>query len=213
MCIIIHRFETNEETTIEDCESLIRRFVENNLSIIYYDSLPVTSHFQLPNDALVLTAMSPRNLSQTALQELWNRRNDINGSLQVINTNLHLVDNPFPQDAIRNILRIFLNINGIRIAIASKILHKERPKLFPIIDKKVMDIYGFPAGKGKYLEEVIKWIKHMGKDIEGNRNRLGELKNIAEEIARNVYQELNISFSLVRIFDIILWQHQQENEP
>ena len=53
----------------------------------------------------------------------------------------------------------------------------------------------------------------MGKDIEGNRNRLGELKNIAEEIARNVYQELNISFSLVRIFDIILWQHQQENEP
>ncbi len=211
MCITIHHFDGEQEINIENCEGFLTEFVKHNPSIIYYDSLPVTPHFQLPNDALVLTAMSQNNLSHSALQELWNQRNDIDVSLQVIGTEFHLVDNLFPQDAIRNILRIFLNINGIRISLASKILHKKRPKLFPIIDRRVMNIYRFPAGNDKNPEEVIKWIKHIKEDIRRNSTELEQLKNIAEG------ERDNISFSLVRVFDIILWQYQRqyqrENEP
>jgi len=75
MCITIHCFDTGEEKIIPNCESLIRQFINDDASIIYYDSLPVTSHFQLPNDALVLVAMSNRNPSQEALTMLWDRRN------------------------------------------------------------------------------------------------------------------------------------------
>jgi len=133
--------------------------------------------------------------------------------LQQIGEELSLADvidnDTFPQEEIRQLLEEFLSIDGISVAFATKIIHKKRPNLIPIIDKQhVMEIYGFPLNNANNAQEVVKWIKHIGKDIRNNRGRLEQLKNIAEEEVRDVYPGLNISFSLIRLFDIILWQHQ-----
>jgi len=217
MCIVIRRFNTEEEITIQNCEGLVREFVRDNVSIVYYDILPVSSDFQLPRDVLVLTAMSRINPNPDALRELWNQRKDIDESLQRINTGISLIDDAFPEVAIKDILGKFLAITGIGVAFTSKILHKKRPELFPIIDSKVRKIYGFPANETP--DAVIEWIKHMREDVRENRKRLEQLREIAnEEVAERANEEGwgelrdNISFSLLRIFDIVLWQYHLEQD-
>jgi hypothetical protein len=77
------------------------------------------------------------------------------------------------------------------LAVATKVLHFKRPSLFPVLDLLVVQQLG---GVG---QRPIRLLLHLR--AEGRRNRLA-LEHIQKEL-----QQANITRTLIRIMDVLIW--------
>lgn len=106
------------------------------------------------------------------------------------------------KDRIKNVLRSMCSIKGVRIAVATKILHLKRPKLIPILDTKVLDYLSGKRTQNIKKEKLImigiQAIDKIREDIIRNEKNLNEL--------RDSLADLPYSFTNVRLYDILIWE-------
>lgn len=101
----------------------------------------------------------------------------------------------------RELLRTLLNIRGVGLAVATKVLHLKRPKLIPILDSYVMrfllglDINQIP--KTALLEYGMQAFEVARRDLSENRQAFNTLQN-------NL-RDLPIPLENVRLYDILCW--------
>lgn len=90
---------------------------------------------------------------------------------------------------------------GRGMAVATKLLHLKRPRLFPMLDRLVAEMLGLGVPNESTVEQRVDTAIRLTHTIraEGRRN-LDALRNIRDELAQERTQR-----SLIRLFDAILW--------
>ena len=92
-------------------------------------------------------------------------------------------------------------VRGIGVAVATKLLHLKRPRLFPVLDSLVAQMLGAPlAGDGPTkmrVAQAMRLVAHLRR--EGRRN-LDDLRQLQRDL-----DAVGIERSLVRILDAVLW--------
>ena len=86
----------------------------------------------------------------------------------------------------------------------TKILHKKRPDLIPILDSVVVDKYLEPllakqriASAPSEIEKAVYYIKILKGDVDRNRHPLMELQSWAGKHYHDI--------SILRVLDILIW--------
>ena len=91
----------------------------------------------------------------------------------------------------------------IGLARMTKILHKKRPNIIPILDSVAMNRLGSLLAKQGIvnirgeMEKAIYCIKELKKDVDTNKEALIELQNYCREKWYDI--------SVIRVLDILLW--------
>jgi hypothetical protein len=99
-------------------------------------------------------------------------------------------------------------IKQVGLTRMTKILHKKRPDLIPILDKIVVCQYLEPILKERGIithnqnERAIFYIKELKYDIEINKDDLLILQQSLKSKGYGVYD-----MSLLRLLDILIWSH------
>ena len=107
-------------------------------------------------------------------------------------------------DDLTKLFSILTAIKGLKLAGATKILHKKRPHLIPILDSVIVEKYVRKVSQDSSLENedyakrATACCKVMQKDLRGNHNALSTIQC-------NVKKTDGIKLSPVRILDILLW--------
>ena len=172
------------------------------------------------SDLFVSSALSgtPKNYAYKKLLS-DNTINDIQVNLHKIpaGKNLNEIDvTKKISDALEGLFKTLTNIPGIQMAIATKIIHKKRPGIIPILDSYVVQYYW-----GGYYPKLYKITEKRSRE----NSTLGLIDLIRDDLMRhfttlkvarndfckkNTYTNLDKSLTPLRTLDIVIW-HNMNN--
>lgn len=118
----------------------------------------------------------------------------------------------YVRDPVRELLSAFIRTKGIRLAVATKLLHLKRPKLFPILDsyivsfllgRKVSNNVAFASSKDVVLRFGMQALEAARRDLVQNARAF-------EELSESL-RDLSISLEKVRLYDILCWTTEKWN--
>jgi len=129
-------------TRISNPSGLITNYYERDAHELY-DSFEVLQDNKL--DLAALSSLAFFEVFNPRLEQwrqLWNLRYEIEAMLSKIPPNLELISEEVPWLAIVDIFDFFFHkVGGFGFARTSKVLHKKRPHLIPILDTLVIEHY------------------------------------------------------------------------
>lgn len=99
------------------------------------------------------------------------------------------------REAVRTLLNDMCSISGVKRAIATKILHKKRPNLIPIIDSVVLDFYA-NNNKASTTDVIFDELRH---DLIENATALKWLSDQANESSPSMV------LTPLRLLEMIVW--------
>lgn len=210
---------------IADPDKLVAQYYEVNANELY-DRLDVPQDDNLDLASLAsLAFVEIQNPPLSSWQELWKLRAMIDTKLREIPPSMSITDSDLPYQSLQDLFTIIISIDHFRIARASKILHKKRPALIPILDSRVIETYC-----NKEMEEVAVEAIHLRTRLtksvaRQNILRFADLvtpiiKSIRADVISNHETLTNIQeqlgekglfLTLCRVFDVILWEHSRLN--
>jgi len=203
----------SDGTQIPDPWDLMVNYYERDAHELY-DSLAVPQDNKL--DLAALSSLAFFEVFNPRLEQwrhLWTLRSEIEAMLGRIPPGLELTSEEIPWLAIADIFDFFSNaVGGFGFARTSKVLHKKRPHLIPILDRLVTDHYRTIQetvfGEKPRREKMFGWaaaetILAIRNDVIANKEALVELQSECK--ARG------INLSLVRTFDVIVWEWSRTN--
>jgi hypothetical protein len=195
---------------IEDCFGKVVRFCQPGSHPDFYrtyDCVSVEQDNSLrDSDILVANRLGARIGPISRLMFEGNRTR-IEAALASVAVGIAL-DDSWPEEqrlweAIRNLYRACWT-SDVEEARTTKVLHKKRPDLIPIIDKRmVIGWYyrQYSESKKRGIDRMVEITKRIREDMRRNADDLRELE---KEVV-----ESGINLTRVRLFDIVLWQEYQ----
>jgi len=114
---------------------------------------------------------------------------------------------------IEQLFEATVQVPGIQLPIATKILHKKRPNLIPILDRYVVKKYWgaeynqfYPITlRGKREDSTLNLFDQIKEDISRNRSILSEGANYFSEKNSEVGNDIFEALTPLRTLDIIIW--------
>ncbi len=106
-----------------------------------YDAVPVIQNSQLSILDIVLTTSVNGNLTASDVGRIWRRRAEIEEPLADVDSQASLLDGNWPRQQVVRLLTAACAIPSVKLAVATKILHKKRPTLVPMIDSVILQYY------------------------------------------------------------------------
>ena len=158
-------------------------------------------------DILASNMVNSRVDTGEKISIIWGNRAPMEEALAHIPPNASLLSEAAPWDELEDLLRVALATRHVGLAVATKILHKKRPELIPMIDSVVggyyRDVYSDVTERGLgEVKRAIRMIRHFREELQRCRTDLEKLSAIAKERGCNV--------TLVRILEVLVWI---EREP
>lgn len=131
--------------TIGDCENRFSRFVEEEYD--YYDGIKSSDPNHISPEDVIVTSAINSNLTakniRSVHREISKRCDPI---LVKIPVDASLISDDLDEQSIENLLREACSVYGALIPVATKILHRKRRNLIPILDNVIMEHYVGKAG-------------------------------------------------------------------
>jgi hypothetical protein len=199
--------------TIPDARSLVDTYL-STMSPLQYDQAAVALDSTLTVDdilrANLLNARISGNDVVALLDANWgwaNVNEAIASALANVPTDLGLTTD-ISEEQWSSLQALFAAVlrPGIRAAKTTKILHKKRPCLIPIADRLIVDFtgtkfgYGWRAKPGE-PDGLVEVVKRIRRDILANLEVLNALSVDVPGLS---------GLTIVRVFDIIVWQAAQD---
>ena len=189
-------------TTISDCLQKVEAFCERDASYRSYD-LPteVRRDNKLTEGDIRFANRMVARMGQLVIDSLLSRASAISTALSSIEPAASLADVHIPWLALEQLFTATLGPE-VGPARATKILHKKRPALIPILDSVVARYCqaicsGKPTGQtGAAM--MVSYMRAIKADVDRNRS-------VLEAIG------LATGLSIVRVFDILLWGYEYEH--
>lgn len=214
---------------IHNAVELIKKFYAQDGHILY-DLLPVAEDNRLDPACLIAPAFFLSfNIRFDEWRDLWGKREPLEESLQRIPFELSLSEENLPWAPIQEFFERILEQKGFPLSRISKILHKKRPHLIPILDERIIKRHYYHVFEG-WLGAINFGLARHGMPLKSSPRAFNDALNSAyfaidlikairkdilanldllEKIQLELGPYLNLSF--VRIFDLILWEHAGEN--
>ncbi len=202
--------------TIEKPDERIREYTEIEVYKGYDDAHSVNNELSLADilAADKLYAQIMRFRRQTAEQIIQSEA--IREQLrQVENAELGAISEStwsYARNSVGELLSAFLRTKGVGLAVATKLLHLKRPKLFPILDsyvvsfllgRKVSNNVAFASSKDVVLRFGMQALEAARRDLVQNARAFDEL---SESL-----RDLSIPLEKVRLYDILCWTTEKWN--
>lgn len=197
------------DNPIDNCEEKIREFCEGaNRDFTYekYDLVEVPQDGVLRESEIRLANKMVARMSYTVIQSILEKSSSINQSLSRIPNTVNLVDVPegLPWSRLAALFEAIMG-PGVREARATKILHKKRPNLIPILDsvaqdyawKKVLKPKNEACGNPSDASRMVKYCEVLKADLQSNQR---EFDHIQESLSAR-----SIRLTRVRLLDILVW--------
>lgn len=194
---------TGRKAAVSVDESMVRALLPDLAFLRFYDAAPrgrvnsldpidwaVPSLLSAPVPYKVLKQVSPEYLAK------------VDVSLRACKTSWRLEEedvNAIRREAVRRVLIDICAVRGVKRGIATKMLHKKRPDLIPIVDSVVFGFYA--SGKVKTTEVIFDAVR---PDLIAN---MASLTTLADE-ASAFSQPGRIS--PLRMLEMIVWLQAKE---
>lgn len=187
---------------------ILRYYDEMGSGARAYDSGVIPPDDQFPREQLEMARklankLGGRGIPSRAIDELCTREPTIARKLEEVSSTMRILDESehIPWKSITDLFDAF-RVPYVTTARYTKMLHKKRPNLIPILDSRVRDGYFLPTiAKGTMAglsdaERATYLVKEMKKDISQNKEALFQLHD---------RQGKPLPISIIRIFDILVW--------
>jgi hypothetical protein len=172
----------------------------------YYDAVPTAHDDDLtPTDVLCVASLHP-GLSRADLAFFRERRNEISTWLAKVPTGVRLWE---ATDAVvEHLTGLPDRFPEISVTLLSKVLHRKRPHLVPLLDRHAVDWYRPVTGKRVMVEAWAPIVRAMRDDELDDERRL--LHSIAfGGIENELWPLTDIDdrprLSWIRAIDIAIW--------
>jgi len=184
-------------TRIEECQKKLVEFCDKDASYRGYDKKKVNQDNRLTNgDIQVANSMGAR-MSPLIIESIINRTTMVNSALESIPPGTGISDQHVPWSAIEQLFSATLGPQ-VGPARATKILHKKRSALIPILDKVVVSycqaVCSHDLQDKNEASKMIVYVQVVKVDVDNNLS-----------VIENAIQASALELTPLRAFDILLW--------
>jgi hypothetical protein len=197
---------------VEKPREVLFGFVREEYDI--YDGVKVAQDNELRVVEIALSAMLNSRISGNTGGEIWRKeRTNVEEALAEIRAGVDLLeipeDAPIPDEpAIGRAVTAICRVPWSKLSVATKILHKKRPGLIPILDSVVEGHYWprwCPTERGRsWGDYAIALTRLIHRDIVSVAGELQEF--------RCALRERGTPLSGCRILDVLMWAVLSGNE-
>ncbi len=171
----------------------------------YYDVLPSQADVLDPVDVLAAAALHS-GLGHFDLKYFREQRHTLEAWLSPLPVDLALAD--ATDDVLDHLASLPEALAGVTPTLLSKVLHRKRPQLIPLLDRHVIDWYRPVTGKRAAADAWEPMVRAMHTEQLGNERRLVMailLKGLEHELWPNAALEERPRLSPLRAVDIAIW--------
>jgi hypothetical protein len=174
----------------------------------YYDQTQLSQDDYFPATQIQLARslvpkIGGRVIPSEAVQVLITRQSQIETCLQSVPSTVSIMDKyqDIPWSSLESLFSLF-RVPYIGITRFTKMLHKKRPNIVPILDKEVRNKYLQPLlGRGSLSgvsdpTKAVLYIQELKKDVDINSEVLTQMYN---------WKGKPYPISIPRILDIVVW--------
>lgn len=166
----------------------------------YFDLVPSESPDEvIPVDVLAAAALHP-GLSRSDLAFFVDRADDLSDWLRSVPVDAELRTT---DSELHAHLDALVEFDGVSLTLLSKVLHRKRPSLIPMLDRHIIDWYRPVTGERAATSAWSPIIRAMQQDLIDDMN--GSLAAIADALR----PELASPPSAIRLIDIAIWMGAQ----
>lgn len=155
-----------------------------------------------PVDVLAATALHP-GLRQSDLAWFWQHRDECARLLEGLPPDLDLGDATSPVVLAVQSLPARLAGTGVELSLLSKVLHRKRPRLVPMLDRTLLDRYR-PYLPGRGAQSWAQLVEVLRGDLANPANVV-TLTSLSASLAG----ELPVVPTHLRIIDIAVWMNMR----
>jgi Family of unknown function (DUF6308) len=175
-----------------------------------YDLAPVEQDCELRAQEASLCVWLNSRISGNDLAKIWESRRQIELALQDVPNDvdlLGLADSRFA-DLANAVLRLVIltSCHRVRLSKVTKILHKKRPLLIPILDNVITDYYDDGLLAGHRFAENQRSLEHL-------RSFRNDLESVGKEVRSIKVSLSNMGTELThcRIAEFLIWKQLMDN--
>lgn len=200
-------FLRNGAVTEQPEKVILQYYKEMGSGVRAYDDSFIPGTGSLREQLMVARELAnrlgSRGIPSKAIDDLCAKQPAIAGKLDEVPSTITILDEDerIPWKSITDLFAAF-RVRYVTIARYTKMLHKIRPNLIPILDSRVRDDYFLPtiargtiAGLSE-AERATYLVREMKKDVYQNREALLRLCE---------WQGKPYDITIVRILDILIW--------
>jgi hypothetical protein len=157
----------------------------------YYDGVQTDPDVIEPVDFAITIAMNSR-ATAGRMKCFMERSDPLGRLLRKVPRDIALAGDT-PRGVLESVAELFdeaCKANGTALAVASKVLHRKRPALIPMLDQVIVDRHYLPALRGPsapswFSAEWLKlgswsdptqYMRLMADELDNNRKALGEIR-------------------------------------
>ena len=168
----------------------------------YYDAIPVEHDSNVTPTDVVCTASLHPGLSRTDLEFFTRRQDDLAAWLDQVPPDLELWEGGEKTLAHLDVLADFEP--DVTLTLLTKVLHRKRSKVVPLLDRHVIDWYRQPGDPRKINEAWPLVVRRIKDDLDMPATRSRLVKYCAEIKPFN-----NKPVSVLRFMDIAIWMERR----
>jgi len=187
---------------IRECQKKLAEFCHKDNSYRGYDMKKVNEDNRLTKGDIQLANFMVARMSSLIIESVINRSTAVNSALERIPPGTAISDEHVLWSAIEQLFSAMLGPE-VGPARATKILHKKRPALIPILDSVVVSYCQAVSGRSLRDKDepsrMTLCVQAVKVDVDNN------LSVLEEAIQANAFD-----LTPVRAFDILLWAYSGE---
>lgn len=165
----------------------------------YYDVIETDPTVVTSEDVICAGALHP-GLSREDLTYFWDQRDELSSWLDHFPIDLQL--RTADDATIAQLAKLPTLFEGPSLSLLTKVLHRKRPWLIPMIDREVIDLYRPLTGERRATEAWAPLLHHLVDDLQTNRDALAEIRFVLHMLH-------GLSVTDLRSVDIVIWMGGQ----
>lgn len=200
---------------IREAEDLIERYCglrwsggdDETWAFRYFDLIPDSSPDEItPVDVVTCAALHP-GLKQSDLAWFWDHHLQLRNALAAFPNDLDLA--AAPGSITQALQQLPAELLGVDLALLSKVLHRKRPRLIPMLDRSLLNQYRDQlSGRGARAWPDL--VLAMQADLTLQENQV-----TLQQVQDRLLQGLAHAPSALRLLDIAVWMqpHSKTRTP
>lgn len=166
----------------------------------YYDMIDTNPHHVGPVDVLAAASLHP-GLSRSDLGWFWDHADELDAWLEAVSADLALRD---AGDEVLDHVDGLAALEGApSLSLLTKVLHRKRPELIPLVDRHIVDWYRPVTGQRAATAAWPGLLRFLRVDLGGLNALLIAMMNV--EIENRTGRRL----THLRLLDIAIWMGGQ----
>ena len=165
----------------------------------YYDMIDSDPHAIAPVDVLAASSLHP-GLSRDDLAWFWDHARELTEWVNGFPTSAALAT--ADDSTVERLGELAELFDGVALSLLTKVVHRKRPHLVPLIDRELIDWFRPATGERRAVSAWQPILRHLRADLAFNAAQLTDTSAALDAV-------LGRPLSHIRLIDIAIWMGGQ----